>query len=77
MLGLIANLAHAPGQIDIRVTTAFGGESAIVNDQTNSDTFTFVAAQPQVTGLNPPGGPATGGGSTTISGLTKSALWAW
>lgn len=56
--------ARAAGAIDIRVTTA-GGTSAATP---LTDTFTYVAAAPNITSLSPAAGPPAGGTTVTITG---------
>ena len=51
------------GTVDVRVTTP-GGTSAT----STADRFTYVFAQPMITGISPTSGPAAGGTSVTITG---------
>ena len=59
---LAGALAHAPGTVDITVTTA-GGTSAT----SAADLYTYGTA-PAVTAISPNTGPITGGTSVTITG---------
>jgi len=61
----IVTPAHAAGTVDILVTV--GG---VTNTATASDQFTYQAAvaAPTVNGVNPPGGPTTGGTTVSITG---------
>ncbi len=55
--------AAGPGPVDVTVTTPRG-----TSPVTPSDVFTYIAAAPSVTGINPNQGPTTGGTSVTITG---------
>ncbi len=54
--------AHAPGAVDVTVTTAGGTSGTSANDQ-----FTYVAT-PTVSSVSPTSGPAGGGTSVMITG---------
>jgi hypothetical protein len=55
--------AHAAGTVQVEVTTPAGSSA-----DTLADNYTYGATAPTVTGVNPTGGPTTGGNLVTITG---------
>lgn len=55
------------GAVDVRVSTPTGGRS-------NALSYTYAAAAPTITGVNPAAGPNTGGTPITISGTNLNSL---
>ena len=62
--------AHAPGTVDVRVTTAGGTSATSATDQ-----YTYIAA-PMVTAVSPSSGPTAGGTTVVITGANFSAATA-